>query len=94
MRELAELAFYYHGWWIWFWAYGQEFCITHIPEDGVCSVRVEHCETARSHQMVSTVMELAEYVRQYCPNAPESGLMILDEFKRCVKVAVDYKEML
>ena len=87
MKELAELAYSYGGWWIWIIVYRKNFTVTHYPQDGICSVRMDPGQSALE-EMVSTVMELAEYVRKFCPDAPESSDQILLDVKEAIKVTL------
>jgi hypothetical protein len=89
MKELADLAYTFGGWWIWFDLYGKKFSITHFPSDGVCTVQIDiSSDEEDSAVLVGTVMELAEYVRKHCPEASEDSKEILQLMKEAVKVAI------
>lgn len=90
MKELAELAYSRGGWWIWFEVYGKNFSIAHYPEDGVCTVEIDPVsDEENTMTLVGTVMELAEFIRKYCPDASEDSHEILNQVKISVRESLE-----
>ena len=83
MKQLADMIYGFGDYWIWFQVYGKDFCINHNPDDGVCAIKID-CDVMNDEVCLCTVMELAEYVRKYCPEASQNSHEILEMVKASV----------